>query len=206
MTGVAPAARLTAQESGQAPEAIISEATSVAAMTPVGVTQGSSLSFDEQMINELLGRQSDPFADLPFGLGGFSSTSDTSTQTITTHSEARAQREAAMLAEINAEMAAAVHGGDVDGGAAGRCPTPLMIVSPGGTLIDTNVPVPPPAAESVPPTPPVGSIPIESSSDEDVDIMPSPEGSLPKEKGSKRKGTGGSSSSSRKKKLRKQKD
>ena len=96
MTGVAPAAPLTIQESGQAPGAIISEATSVAAIAPVGVTEGSSLSFDEQMINELLGRQSDPFADLPFGLGGFTATSDTSSQTTTTPSEARAQREAAM--------------------------------------------------------------------------------------------------------------
>ena len=206
MTGVALAAPLTIQESDQAPGAIISEATSVAALAPVGVTQGSSLSFDEQMINELLGRQSDPFADLPFGLGGFTATSDTSSQTTTAPSEARARREAAMLAEINAEMAAAAHGGEVDGGAAAQCPTPLMTVSPGGTLTDTNVLASPPAAESVPPTPPTGRIPIESSSDEDVDIMPSPEGSLPKEKGSKRKGTGGSSSSSRKKKLRKQKD
>lgn len=67
------------QEPHQVQKAIITETITTTAAVPIEVTQGSLLSFDEQMMNELLGRHSDPFADLPFVLSGLLPTSSAST-------------------------------------------------------------------------------------------------------------------------------
>ena len=92
-------------------------------------------------------------------------------------------------------MAATAHGGSFGGGMAAPGPAPLRMISPGGTVFITSMPILPSVLDPVPPTPPAGSIPIHSSLEEDVDIMPSPEDQPPKSKGSKRKGSGGSSGS-----------
>lgn len=107
-------------------------------------------------------------------------------------------RDEEILVEIDAELEAAGQCGNIGSGMAVHSPAPLRIISPGGTI-------PSSVADHVPPTLPVGSIHLESSSEEDVDIMP-PAGEQPsKGRGSKRKVSSESEGSPLKRKPRKKK-
>ena len=57
------------------------------------------------------------------------------------------------------------------------------------------MPIPPPVVDPTPPTPPEENIPLSSSSEEYIDIMPLSEEDPPKGTGSKRKTVSGSSGS-----------
>ena len=206
MIDAAPVVPPVAQESYLTQEAIVTKVTTVATTAPLDEMQGSTLVFDEQMMEELFRRHSDPFADLPFEMGGSAPATSSSMPTADAPSGARAVTEEEMFAQIDAEMAAAAHGGSFGGGMAAPGPAPLRMLSPGGTVFITSVPIPPSVLDPVPPTPPVGSIPIHSSSEEDVEIMPSPGDRPPKGNGSKRKNSGGSSGSTPRRKPRKKKD
>lgn len=187
MSEVTPTAPPAIQESHLAQEAIITEAITTTAVAPIEVTQGGSISFDEQMVNELLGQHSDPSADMPFIISGLSPVSSSSMQTTDAPSQAQSIRDEEILAEINAELEAAGRSGNAGSETAVHSPAPLRMVSPGGTVVDTHVFVPSSVADPVPPTPSVGSMHLGSSSEEDVDIMP-PAGEQPSEsKPSKRR-------------------
>ena len=100
------------QEPHQEQEAIITEAIATTIAAPTEVTQGGSITFDGQMINELLSQHSDPFVDMSFVLGTFPPASIASSQSTATYRESRAAREAEILAQIEAEMEATAHGGN----------------------------------------------------------------------------------------------
>ena len=158
------------------------------------------------MMEELLGHHSDPFADLPFVMGGTIPMTSSLAPTAGVPDDAQTLHEEEIIAEINAEMEAAARGSDFGGGMDGPSPAPLRMISLGGTVIETSAPAPLPSVDPVPPTPPAGSIPIHLSSEDEVDIMPPTGDRPPKGKGSKRKLSGSSSGSTPKGKPKKKKE
>ena len=187
------------QASHQAHVAIVTEATMTSSVVG-GEGEADTLSFDTQMIEELLNQPNDPFIDPSFSMSGATPAISVSMPVINISSAAQVSREDEILAEINAEMAAVTAGMDPSGHA------PLMMISPGGTVIITSAPVPPPATDFIPPAPPSERISVASSSEEEVDIMSPSEGKSEKSKRRRKKLGSSSSGTSSKKKPRKKKD
>jgi hypothetical protein len=178
VTGVAPT--VVAEESSRGDKAIATETTVVTAVSAEAV-QGGSLSADEQMVSELLGEQGGSFSDLPFIIvSSLPPSSSSSMQAEDAPSQAHATRDEEILAEINAEIEAAGHSGTVSGSTAAQSPAPATVAPSGGT-VSTSV------TDPVPPTPPAGSLHVDSSSEEDIDIMPPAEEPPPERRHSKRR-------------------
>lgn len=110
------------------------------------------------------------------------------------------------MAEINVEMDAAARSGGSESGAVVLGLTPLSIITPERTSADIITSVPPPITVPALPTSLGESISLDLSSEEEIDIMPSPEESPHKEKSSKRKTTGDTGGSSQRKKPKKKKE
>ena len=177
VTEVAPT--VTAQESSQKVKAIATETTAVTAVS-IEAAQGSGLSLEEQMVSELLGEQGGSFSDLPFIIvSSLPPSSSSSMQAEDAPSQAHATRDEEILAEINAEIEAAGQSDSIGSSTAARSPAPLRVESSGGIITPLVV-------DPVPPTPPVESLHVDSSSEEDIDIMPPAEESPPKRRHSKR--------------------
>ena len=202
VTSIGPPA---VQEPHQEQEAIITEAIATTTAAPTKVRKGGSITFDKQMMNELLSQHSDPFVNMSFVLGTFPPASTALSQSTATYRESRATRETEILAQIEAEMEAAAHGGNSKCATTVVDPTPLAVTSSGDTLVGTSAPVPPPVVDPTPPTPREENIPLSSSSEEYIDIMPSSEEDPPKGTGSKQKTVSGSSGSTLKRKPKKKK-
>ena len=185
--------------------AVVTEAiTTTAVAGEMG--EGSSISFDVQMIEELLKQPCEPFTDPSFAMGGVAPTFSSFMPTVSVSSVARSSREEEILAEISAEMAAVMTAGDSGGDVAPPSLTPSMVTSPTSTVITSSVEASPPVTASPPPVRPHKRISIPSSSEEDVDIMPDPEDAPKKDKKSRRKPGSGSSGSTPKKRPRKKKE
>ena len=152
------------QEPSQGQKAITTETTVVTTTASTGAAQESSLSLDEQMVSELLGQQGDFSTDLPFIISELPPASSSFVQTGVAPSQAPSTRDEEILAEIHAELEAEGQSGSVDG--------------------DT---IPSSIAGPVTPTPPAGSPHLDSSSEEDVDIMPPAEEQPPERRSSKRR-------------------
>ena len=177
VTEVAPT--VTAQESSQKVKAIATETTAITAVS-IEAAQGSGLSLEEQMVSELLGEQGGYSTDLQFIIVSDPlPASSSSMQVADAPSQAQATREEEILAEISAEIEAAGHSGSAGGSTTAHSPASARVVSSGGTI-------PSSVTDPVPPTPPAGSLPVDSSSEEDIDIMPPAEESPPKRRHSKR--------------------
>lgn len=161
-TSVVPSAT---QEPHQEQEATITEATTTTATAPADGVQGRTLTFDEQMMRELLGHHSDPFADLSFVMGGVAPVSSSSDPAASASGDAHTTHEEKIIAEINVEMEAAARASSFGGEMAGPSPAPLRMFSPEGTVVDTNVPHPPANIDPIPPTPAPRNIPIHLSSE-----------------------------------------
>ena len=91
------------------------------------------------------------------------------------------------MAEINAEIEAAGRDGSAGVRTTMHSPAPLNVILPSGSVAGTRVSAPSSVADPVPPTPPVESLHVDSSSKEDIDIMPPAEEQPPERKPSKRR-------------------
>ena len=131
------------------------------------------------MASELLGQHGGFSTDLSFIVSDLPPTSSSSMQTADAPSQAQTIRDEEILAEIQAQLEAAGHSGSAGGSATAHSSTPARIVPSGGTISIS-------VTDPVPPTPPAGSLPVDSSSEEDIDIMPPAEESPPKRRHSKR--------------------
>ena len=157
-------------------------------------------SFSAQMIEELLNEPIDPSANPSDVVNEAAPAASLSMPAIGTSDAAQASREDDVLAEIAAEMAAGNVGSSPPG------PAPLMVISPGGTVLIETAPVPPPATTPMPPARPPRRTSVASSSEEDVDIISLPEGKPEKSKRLRKKSGSGSGGATPKKKIRKKKE
>lgn len=185
--------------------AVVTEAITTTAITSE-MGEGSSISFDVQMIEELLKQPCEPFHDPSFTMGGVAPTFSSFMPTASVSSTARSSREEEILAEISAEMATVTTVGGSGGDVAPPSLTPSIVTSLTGTTITSSVEALPPVTASPPPVRPHKRISIPSSSEEDVDIMPDPEDASKKDKKSHKKPGSESSGSTPKKKPRKKKE
>lgn len=118
----------------------MTEATTITATTSTEEIHASAFAFNEQMMEELLGHQSDSLTNLPFVMSGSAFTALSSAPIAIISSDTQAAHDEAVMAEISAEMASVALGSDIGGGMAGPGLAPLRMVSSGGTIIITRVP------------------------------------------------------------------
>lgn len=94
------------------------------------MTQGSSLSLDEQMVSEQLGQHDGSFTDLPFIVSELPPASSSITQTTVAPSQAQSARDEEIFVEINAELKAAGHEGGAGTRTTVHSPAPLNVILP----------------------------------------------------------------------------
>ena len=131
--------------------AVVTEAiTTTAVANEMG--EGSSMSFDVRMIEELLKQPCEPFTDPSFAMGGVAPTFSSFMPTVNVSNAARSSREEEILAEISAEMAVVTTVGGSGSDVAPPSLTPLMVTSLAGTAITSSVEASPPVTASLPPS------------------------------------------------------
>ena len=157
-------------------------------------------SFSAQMIEELLNEPINPSVNPSDAMSGAAPAVSSSMPATGTSDVAQASCEDEVLAEIDAAMAAGTAAMNPSG------PAPLMVISPGGTVVIEAAPAPLPVTVPMPSTRPPRRISVASSSEDDVDIMPLPEGKPEKSKRLRGKSGSGSGGATPKKKIRKKKD
>mgnify|MGYP003361994196 CR=1 FL=1 len=199
MTEVIVSAPLALSVPQQTQGVVFSEA--ITTSTLIGEEGDANMfSFSAQMIEELLNEPIDPSANPSDVVNEAAPAASLSMPAIGTSDAAQASREDDVLAEIAAEMAAGNVGSSPPG------PAPLMVISPGGTVLIETAPVPPPATTPMPPARPPRRTSVASSSEEDVDIISLPEGKPEKSKRLRKKSGSGSGGATPKKKIRKKKE
>jgi hypothetical protein len=123
------------QEEHQEQEAIMTEAMTTTTIASTEEVHVSAFIFNEQMVEELLGPQSDPLSDLPFVMGESVFTTSSSSPSASIPPDTQPAHDEAIMVEIDVEMASAALGSGIGGGMVGPGLAPLRMVSPDSKII-----------------------------------------------------------------------
>lgn len=117
-------------------ESLTIEAITMTITTSAAEMHDSSCMFDDQLMEALLSRQSDPSIEMPFNVDEDIITGSSGPTGSIPISE-RVDSEEQIMSEIKAAMEQDLR---VGGGMAGLGPTTIFVISPGGTMIETSAP------------------------------------------------------------------